>query len=197
MQLTHHAAAGLPALQACSSPVPPGADSPSMVGCQHGGLLAGGLDSLSSSMAAGIQGMQGTQTAAAAASRSLSPGVSASMLPVAGRLPGGMTAAAGQVLASSAASYYNGTGPLTGAAKQSWSTGKYGQGMEAGKCLAEVLRAGSCPGSKSLVELQADYRAARALVLDQLRRQKEAAEQQRKQILMQIGRAINSSKWRA
>jgi hypothetical protein len=62
--------------------------------------------------------------------------------------------------------------------------------------LLQVLRSGSCPGNKSLAELQADYRAARALVLDQLRRQKEDAEQQRKRILMQIGRAINSSKWR-
>ncbi|WIA39217.1 hypothetical protein OEZ86_005341 [Tetradesmus obliquus] len=107
------------------------------------------------------------------------------------------TAAAGQLLASNAASYYNGTGPLTGGAKQGWSTGKYGQGMEAGKCLAEVLRSGACPGNKSLAELQADYRAARALVLDQLQRQKEDAEAQRKRILMQIGRAINSSNWRA
>jgi hypothetical protein len=61
----------------------------------------------------------------------------------------------------------------------------------------QVLRSGACPGNKSLAELQADYRAARALVLDQLRRQKEDAEQQRKRILMQIGRAINSSKWTA
>jgi hypothetical protein len=63
--------------------------------------------------------------------------------------------------------------------------------------LLQVLRSGACPGNKSLAELQADYRAARALVLDQLRRQQEDAEQQRKRILMQIGHAINSSKWRA
>jgi hypothetical protein len=131
--------AGLPALQMCPSPVP-GADSPSSSSNQHNGQLAGGLDSLSSSM----QGLQGLQTAAAAATgrSSLSPVAAAaasnSMLPLPGRLPGGMTAAAGQLLASSAASYYNGTGPLTGGAKQSWSTGKYGQSMEAGKCLAEV-----------------------------------------------------------
>jgi hypothetical protein len=145
IQSTPQAAAGLPALQMCSSPVPPNADSPLSSSNQQAGLFGtGGLDSLSSSMAAGMQGMPGMQSAAAAAAtaaaarRSLSPGASASMLALPGRLPGGMTAAAGQVLASNAASYYNGVGPLTGGAKQGWSTGKYGQGMEAGKCMAEV-----------------------------------------------------------
>jgi hypothetical protein len=144
-QSTPHAAAGLPALQMCSSPVPPSADSLLSSSNQQAGLFTngGGLDSLSSSMAAGMQGVPGFHNAAAAAAasrRSLSPGAShASTLHLpAGRLPGGMTAAAGQVLASNAASYYNGVGPLTGGAKQGWSTGKYGQGMEAGKCLAEV-----------------------------------------------------------
>jgi hypothetical protein len=143
--LTRQSVAGLPALEMCSSPVP-GADSPSSISNQQQGVqAAGGLESLSSSMAVGMQGLQ---TAAAAANGRRSPGVAvASMLPLPGRLPGGMTAAAGQVLASSAASYYNGTGPLTGGAKQSWSTGKHGHGMEAGKCLAEVrfyLNVGIC-----------------------------------------------------
>jgi hypothetical protein len=158
---TPQAAAGLPALQMCSSPVPLSADSPLSSSNQQAGPFAtgGGLDSLSSSMAAGMQGMLRSQNAvagAAAARRSLSPGAShASMLLLPGRLPGGMTAAAGQVLASNAASYYNGVGPLTGGAKQGWSTGKYGQGMEAGKCLAEVrgylviTSSYDCEGSKS------------------------------------------------
>jgi hypothetical protein len=166
------AAAGLPALQICASPVPPGADSPMSSSSTHqAGLYlnnTGGLDSLSSSMAAGMQGMQGMSHSAAAATarRSLSPGASsASMMPLPGRLPGGMTAAAGQVLASSAASYYNGAGPLTGGAKQGWSTGKYGQGMEAGKCLAEVsLQAVLVGGLHGLNEAERGMRNAERCV---------------------------------
>lgn len=45
--------------------------------------------------------------------------------------------------------------------------------------------------------MQAEYKQARALVLDRLRQQKEAAEAQRKQILLQLGRAISNSAWRA
>jgi hypothetical protein len=59
----------------------------------------------------------------------------------------------------------------------------------------QVLRSSFCPGKKSLAEIQADYRAARMMLMDQLKQQKEATELQRKQILLQIGRAINSNKW--
>jgi hypothetical protein len=61
----------------------------------------------------------------------------------------------------------------------------------------QVLRSGLNPGNKSLPEMQAEYKAARSMVLDRLRQQKEAAEVQRKQILLQLGRAISNSAWRA
>lgn len=64
-------------------------------------------------------------------------------------------------------------------------------------CPTQVLRSGLHPGNKSVVELQAEYKAARVLVLDRLRQQKEAAEVQRKQILLQLGRAISGQQWRA
>jgi hypothetical protein len=60
-----------------------------------------------------------------------------------------------------------------------------------------VLRSGINPGNRSLSELQDDYRSARALILDRLRQQKEAAEVQRKSILLQLGRAISDQRWRA
>lgn len=67
-----------------------------------------------------------------------------------------------------------------------------------GLCVCvQVLRSGLNPGNKSLAELQAEYKAARVLVLDRLRQQKEAAEAQRKQILLQLGRAIGNGAWRA
>jgi hypothetical protein len=65
------------------------------------------------------------------------------------------------------------------------------------RCVVQVLRSGLNPGNKSLAEMQVEYRAARAQVLDRLRQQKEAAEVQRKQILLQLGRAISNSAWRA
>ncbi|KAF8064573.1 DA1 [Scenedesmus sp. PABB004] len=102
-----------------------------------------------------------------------------------------------------AGSDYDGAGPLTAGARKSWNSshGHRTQGprVQAGRDLAEVLRAGLSPSGagKSLAELQADYRAARALVLDQLRQQKDEAEAERRLILLQIGRALGSSRWRA
>lgn len=52
------------------------------------------------------------------------------------------------------------------------------------------------PANKSLAELQQEYMRQRALVLDELRRAKQEAELERQKILMQIGRAIGSSRWR-
>jgi hypothetical protein len=60
----------------------------------------------------------------------------------------------------------------------------------------QALRAGYSTTNKSLSELQAEYAAARQLVVDQLRQAKDEAEQERRKILMTIGRAIGSSKWR-
>lgn len=50
--------------------------------------------------------------------------------------------------------------------------------------------------SPPLEELQASYRAARALLLDQLQHQKQAAEQQRSQVLLQLRGALSSGRWR-
>lgn len=59
----------------------------------------------------------------------------------------------------------------------------------------QALRAGLNPGNRSLAELQAEYKAARTLVLDRLRQQKAAADVQRKRILLQLGRAISDQRW--
>ena len=51
---------------------------------------------------------------------------------------GGVTAAAGQVLAGSQGSYYNGAGPLTAGSRQNWSMNKSAKNIQAGRDLAEV-----------------------------------------------------------
>lgn len=70
-----------------------------------------------------------------------------------------------------------------------------------GKCKQTVLAWHASMGPRTPLKkpdvLTALHTALRAQVLDRLRQQKEAAEVQRKQILLQLGRAISSSAWRA
>lgn len=138
------AAAGLPALQMCASPVPqagpesflgPGPESPHVVAAAACGAVHSNLQCA----AAGVAQCEPAGVPAAAATatrRSISPGSSGLQQPA--RLPGGVSLAAGRVLASNAATYYTGAGPLTTGAKQAWSMSKYGQQAESGKSLAEV-----------------------------------------------------------
>lgn len=201
---------GLPELRQSESPQPPGQlgngtqqDSPgssaalsALPAAGLGVLAAAGSGLGISSTSLGGQTLHRSRYQQSQHSQQLLPDA-ASGLTASRSSVGGVSAAASKVLQAAAPSFYNGAGPLTSGMRPAWSSSNQGRGVQAGADLAQVLRSGLNPGNKSLAELQAEYKAARTLVLDRLRQQKEAAEVQRKHILLQLGRAISHSAWRA